>query len=133
MQYLLDTNTCIYIIKKKPIEVFEKFSKFSLGEIAISSITLAELEYGVSKSQFVEKNRIALFNFLLPLEILPYTQTATFFYGELRAKLEREGKVIGSMDMLIASHALSENLILVSNNFKEFSRISSLKLENWIK
>ncbi|WP_373520196.1 PIN domain-containing protein [Aquiflexum sp.] len=99
----------------------------------MSSITLAELEYGVSKSQFVEKNRIALFSFLLPLEILPYTQTATFVYGELRAKLEREGKVIGSMDMLIASHALSENLILVTNNLKEFSRISSLKLENWIK
>jgi tRNA(fMet)-specific endonuclease VapC len=133
MQYLLDTNTCIYIIKKKPIEVFEKFSKFSLGEISISSITLAELEYGVCKSQFVEKNRIALFNFLLPLEILPYTQTAAFFYGELRAKLEREGKVIGTMDMLIASHALSGNLILVTNNLKEFSRISSLKLENWIK
>lgn len=133
MQYLLDTNTCIYIIKRKPVEVFEKFSKFSLGEIAISSITLAELEYGVSKSQFVENNRIALFNFLLPLEILPYTQAATFFYGELRAKLEREGKVIGSMDMLIASHALSTNLILVTNNFKEFSRIPALKLENWIK
>ena len=79
MKYLLDTNTCIYIIKKKPVEVFEKFSKFSLDEIAISSITLAQLEYGVSKSQFVEKNRIALFNFLLPLEILPYTQTTTFF------------------------------------------------------
>lgn len=133
MQYLLDTNTCIYIIKKKPVDIFEKFSKISLGEIAISSITIAELEYGVSKSEFKEQNRIALFNFLLPLEILPFSQKAASFYGELRSKLEREGKVIGSMDMLIASHAVSENLILVTNNLKEFSRIQSLKLENWVK
>jgi tRNA(fMet)-specific endonuclease VapC len=133
MQYLLDTNTCIYIIKKKPIEIFEKFSNINLGEVAISSISLAELEFGVSKSQFVDKNRMALFNFLLPIEVLSYTHSATFYYGELRTKLEREGKVIGSMDMLIASHALSENLILVTNNVKEFSRIPSLKLENWIK
>lgn len=133
MQYLLDTNTCIYIIKKKPVDIFEKFSKISLGEIAISSITIAELEYGVSKSEYKEQNRIALFNFLLPLEILPFSQKAASFYGELRSKLEREGKVIGSMDMLIASHAVSENLILVTNNLKEFSRIQSLKLENWVK
>jgi tRNA(fMet)-specific endonuclease VapC len=90
------------------------------------------LEYGVSKSQFIEKNRNALFNFLLPLEVLPYNQTAASYYGEIRSKLEIEGKVIGSMDMLIASHALSENLILVTNNLKEFSRIPKLKLENWI-
>lgn len=119
--------------QKKPVEIFEKFLKISLGDISISSITLAELEFGVNKSQFVEKNRLALFNFLLPLEILPYDQKATLYYGELRAKLEREGKVIGSMDMLIASHALSENLILVTNNLKKFSRIPSLQLENWIK
>jgi tRNA(fMet)-specific endonuclease VapC len=133
MQYLLDTNTCIYIIKKKPIEIFEKFSQINLGEIAISSISVAELEYGVSKSQFVEQNKLALFNFLLPLEILPYTQIATRFYGELRSNLENAGKVIGSMDMLIASQALSLNLTLVTNNMKEFSRIRTLKLENWVK
>lgn len=74
MLYLLDINTCIYIIKKKPIDLFEKFSKISLGEIAISSITIAELEYGVSKSEYIEKNKFALFNFLLPLEILPYSE-----------------------------------------------------------
>lgn len=94
---------------------------------------MAELEYGASKSQFKEQNRIALFNFLLPLEILPFSQTATTFYGEIRSKLELEGKVIGPMDMLIASHAVSENLVLVTNNIKEFSRIPSLRLENWIK
>ncbi|RPA66689.1 type II toxin-antitoxin system VapC family toxin [Cyclobacteriaceae bacterium YHN15] len=78
MKYLLDTNTCIYIIKKKLVEVFEKFSRINLGEVAISSITVAELEYGVSKSQFVEKNKIALFNFLLPLEVLSFTQVSTY-------------------------------------------------------
>jgi len=80
MHYLLDTNTCIYIIKKKPIDLFEKFSKINLGDISISSISVAELEFGVSKSQFKEQNRIALFNFLLPFEILPFTHTAAAFY-----------------------------------------------------
>jgi len=133
MHYLLDTNTCIYIIKKKPIDLFEKFSKINLGDISISSISVAELEFGVSKSQFKEQNRIALFNFLLPFEILPFTHTAAAFYGELRTKLEIEGKIIGSLDMLIAAHAVSENLILVTNNLKEFARIPSLKLENWVE
>jgi len=129
--YMLDTNICIYIIKRRPPEVIEKFRTFSVSEIAISSVTLAELEYGVSKSQYPEKNRDALALFVSPLNILSFDSLAAVKYGEIRAKLEKTGRVIGSMDMLIAAHAISQGLTLVTNNTNEFERIDSLRLENW--
>jgi len=105
MDYLLDTNICIYIIKKKPINVFEKFKNFTVGDIGISSITLAELQYGIEKSSNAEKNRDALEKFLTPIEIIDYGYDATIEYGKIRAELEKKGVPIGPLDMLIASHA----------------------------
>jgi tRNA(fMet)-specific endonuclease VapC len=131
MQYLLDTNICIYLIKQKPPKVLERFSNLALSDIGISSITVAELEYGVYKSQQQEKNRSALMQFLIPLEIIEFDQAAATVYGEIRSDLESRGLVIGAMDMLIAAHALSLSVTLVSNNVREFSRIDNLSLENW--
>lgn len=131
MQYLLDTNICIYLIKQKPPKVLTRFKTLALSDIGISSITVAELEYGVCKSQQQEKNRNALMQFLIPLEIVEFDQAAATIYGSIRSDLEAKGLVIGSMDMLIAAHALSLGITLVSNNVREFSRIANLSLENW--
>ena len=131
MEYLLDTNICIYIIKKKPIDVFEKFKNFTVGDIGISSITLAELQYGIEKSSNAEKNREALEKFLTPIEIIDYGYDATIEYGKIRVELEKKGIPIGPLDMLIASHAKSLDVVLVTNNVREFERISDLKTENW--
>ncbi len=132
MKYLLDTNICIYIIKKKPLSVFEKIQLLQINDIGISAITLAELEYGVSKSSSPESNELALLKFIAPLEILPFTEKAAKTYGQLRAFLEKSGQIIGTLDLFIGSHAKSENLILVTNNVSEFSRIPDLKIENWV-
>lgn len=131
MQYLLDTNICIYLIKQKPPKVLARFQTLDLSDIGISSITVAELEYGVCKSQQQEKNRNALMQFLIPLEIVEFDQAAATLYGSIRSDLESRGLVIGAMDMLIAAHALSLDVTLVSNNVREFSRIANLSLENW--
>ncbi len=132
MKYLLDTNICIYIIKCKPSEVIQRFKAYSPADIGVSSVTVAELEYGAYKSNNVDKNRAALNQFLLPLEIVGFGTQATQTYGQIRASLSRQGLVIGSMDMLIAAQALSQNLILVTNNINEFQRIAGLQLENWV-
>ena len=132
MKYLLDTNICIYIIKKQPIEIIEKFNSFSIGDIGISAITLAELYFGVEKSMHPAKNIKALEEFLLPLIIEDFDYNASVIYGKLRTNLEKKGKLIGSLDMLIAAHALALNVTLVTNNTKEFIRVSNLKIENWV-
>lgn len=132
MKYLLDTNICIYLIKNSPSSVINKFRSLKIGDIGISTITLAELEYGVAKSSHQAKNQEALTQFILPLEILPFGSLAAEYYGELRTDLERLGKPIGSMDMMIAAHALAASAILVTNNEKEFARVKSLQIENWV-
>lgn len=132
MNYLLDTNICIYIIKKQPQEVLEKFNNLSPGNVALSSITLAELNYGIMKSSDPTKNQEALSKFLTPLEILDFDYLATLEYGIIRAYLEKKGTPIGPLDTLIAAHAKSQNLTLVTNNEKEFERIPDLKIENWV-
>lgn len=129
---LLDTNICIYIINAKPPEVLARFQHFRLGEIGISSVVAAELAYGVVKSGSA-RNRYALEMFLTPLEVLPFDDKAFWAYGELRAKLEQDGKLIGAMDMMIAAHAISLDTILVTNNLREFSRVDGLRLENWVE
>ncbi|MGP1384211.1 MAG: type II toxin-antitoxin system tRNA(fMet)-specific endonuclease VapC [Thainema sp.] len=131
MQYLLDTNICIYLIKQKPLKVLAHFQSLVPSDVGVFSITVAELEYGVCKSQQQEKNRNALMQFLIPLEIVEFDQSAATIYGFIRSDLESRGLVIGSMDMLIAAHALSLGVTLVSNNIREFSRIANLTLENW--
>lgn len=129
--YLLDTNICIYVINHKPEQVFERFRQFRLGELAISSITASELAFGVEKSGSM-RNKQALNKFLAPLEILPYDEQAIWHYAQLRHRLQSSGQLIGSLDMLIAAHALSLYCTLVTNNAKEFERIDGLKLENWV-
>lgn len=130
MKYMLDTNMCIYAQKNIP-QVIEKIkNNFQYG-VAISSITLAELEFGVQASANVEKNTIALYKFLSIVEILDFDSSAAIEYGKIRADLKRKGTPIGNMDMLIAAHAKSENLIVVTHNTREFERVAGLKLEDW--
>jgi len=129
---MLDTNICIYIIKNRPRTVKEKFQEFSIGELCISTVTVSELMYGAFKSQFVAKNLKAIEDFLMPFEIVNYDYMASVEYGKIRASLERQGKVIGNMDMQIAGHALALALTLVTNNTKEFERVKELTLDNWV-
>lgn len=133
MKYLLDTNICIYIIKKKPPEVLQKFNRYPVGEIGLSSITIAELKYGVQKSQQQDRNEKALEKFLIPFEIVNFDYKASIAYGKIRAELESKGTPIGPLDNLIAAHALSLNVTLVTNNTREFIRIPDLKVINWVE
>lgn len=130
-RYMLDTNTCIYIIKRKPAGVIERFKTMAMSQVCISSVTLSELMYGVAKSSKPAHNHLALMQFAAPLDILSYDDGAAGFYGDLRAGLEKKGTPIGSLDMLIAAHALSTGCILITNNEKEFKRIPGLRVENW--
>ena len=131
MKYLLDTNICIYLINERPKKVLTHFKRHSLRDIGISSITVSELAFGVAKSAS-SKNSAALEAFLLPLNVVDYDAVAAMIYGDIRASLEKQGKTIGPLDMLIAASALSRQLILVTNNEKEFRRVSKLKVENWL-
>lgn len=129
---MLDTNICIYLIKNRPIELKKKFNEYEVGEICISSIVVSELYFGVEKSQMVEKNKRALALFLSSLNIVNYDEKCAIEYGKIRAELERKGQVIGSLDMLIAAHAKSMGITLVTNNTKEFDRVDGLVVENWV-
>ncbi|MGE4457584.1 MAG: type II toxin-antitoxin system VapC family toxin [Arcobacteraceae bacterium] len=131
-QIMLDTNICIYIIKNKPESVREKFKCYNIGDLVLSSITVSELYYGAYKSQYVEKNLLALEHFLKPFDIVEYDLKASIEYGKIRASLEKSGQIIGGLDMLIAAHAKSLNMTLVTNNKKEFERIDGLILDNWV-
>jgi tRNA(fMet)-specific endonuclease VapC len=129
--YLLDTNTCIFLKNKKPLHVLDKLrSVVDLG-VYISSITVAELQFGVYNSQNIEKNRISLTEFLAPFTIIDFDDNDAEQFGKIRSKLKSEGQLIGPYDMLIAAQAISKKLILVTNNTGEFSRIGELKLEDW--
>ena len=125
MTYMLDTNICIYAIKNKPEQVLERLEANLSKGLCISAITLAELEHGV------EKNAAALLQFLSILDVLPFDDLAAVEYGKICAHLQRLGKPIGTMDMLIAGHAKAEGLTLVTNNVREFERVPELRIENW--
>lgn len=131
MKLLLDTNICIYIIKQQPATVLNHFLEYQIGDIGISSITLSELRYGVAKSAHREKNAKALDEFVIPLEVVSYNESAAHAYGNIRATLEKAGTPIGSMDMLIAAHAVSLGIPLITNNTREFQRVPSLKIIDW--
>lgn len=133
MQFLLDTNICIYLIKRQPIQVLVQLQRRPMGAVGISAITLAELEYGVAKSTYPERNRIALTEFVAPLEVVSFDDAAAGEYGVLRQTLEQKGQLIGSMDLLIAAQALALGVSLVTNNEKEFQRVPGLKIENWTR
>jgi tRNA(fMet)-specific endonuclease VapC len=129
--FLLDTNICIFIKNKKPIHVLDRLRKALDHKIFLSSITIAELQFGVYNSQNIEKNRISLTEFLAPFEILDFDDQDAEMFGMIRSQLKKKGKLIGPYDMLIAAQALAKDLILVTNNKDEFSRIINLKLEDW--
>jgi len=132
MRYMLDTNICIYVIKHKPETVFQKLQNTNPEDVCISSVTYAELVHGVEKSAAVEKNRLALSMLLANMEILDFDVDAADCYGKIRAVLEKKGTPIGPLDMMIAAHAQSLGYTVVTNNVKEFSRVSALKIENWV-
>ena len=132
MKYLLDTNVCIYAIKRQPKKIADRLAAASVhSTVAVSAISVAELEYGASKSQNPPKNREALVKFLAPFLVTPFSEEAAAFYGALRAALEAKGKPIGGHDMLIAAQALAGGYTLITNNEREFSRIPDLPFENW--
>lgn len=131
MKYMLDTNICIYAIKNKPEKVFSRMQNKLPEELCISAITLAELMHGVEKSAYPSKNYTALLKFISILTVLAFDDDAAQEYGKICAYLQKQGTPIGTMDMLIAGHARSLNLILVTNNVREFQRVPNLKIENW--
>jgi len=133
MKYFLDTNMCVYILKGMYISVFEELISHHPSEIKIPSIVKAELYYGAEKSNKREETQQKINNFLLPFEIVPFGETASVIYGEVRAELEKGGTPIGPNDLIIASVVLAEQGILITNNVKEFTRIKQLRVENWIK
>lgn len=131
MKYMLDTNICIYAIKKKPEQVLKRLKENWEKGLCISAITLAELEYGVQKSAYPEKNELALIQFLSIMTVLPFDDMAAVAYGKICALLQKQGTPFGTMDMLIAAHAKAENIVLITNHEKEFRRVPELKVENW--
>jgi tRNA(fMet)-specific endonuclease VapC len=130
VKYLLDTNICIYIINERPMQVLDRFRRLATSELGISSVTVAELAFGVAKSGSV-RNRVALQTFLVPLEVASFDLAAALTYGDVRAELERRGQPIGPLDMQIAAHALSLNATVVTNNEREFRKVVGLNVENW--
>lgn len=131
LKYMLDTNICIYISKKKPVSVLNRFEETSSGEIGMSIITYSELLYGAHKSQFHEQAIQKLNALTQFIPVLPLPNAIAEHYAKIRKLLEKKGTPIGSNDLLIAAHALSRDVILVTNNEKEFKRIAELKIENW--
>ena len=132
MRYMLDTNICIYLIKHKPLQVFEKLQEHNPDEICISAVTYAELVHGVEKSKAVERNRLALTILLSNIEILDFDMKAAEEYGRIRADLEKKGTPIGPLDMMIAGHVKSLDYTVVTNNVGEFKRVEGLQYENWV-
>jgi tRNA(fMet)-specific endonuclease VapC len=131
MIYLLDTNVCIEVIRSRSQPVVDRIRSHPVGQIAIGTVTVAELEHGVAKSSHQTKNKVALLQFLAPFEILPFDQAAAQKYGIIRHDLESRGERIGPMDLLIAAQALAADLTLVTNNVSEFTRVRGLRVEDW--
>ena len=132
MIYMLDTDICIYIIKRKPSSVVNRLEQLKPGELAMSAITFAELVNGAKKSKYVEANMERLNDLGELIDVRPFDRQAALFYGRVRSSLEKSGEVIGGNDLLIAAHALSLNWTLVTNNEKEFRRVEGLRVENWV-
>lgn len=133
MKYILDTNTCISLIRRQSERVYEQLAKQRINDVGVSVITVAELQFGVAKSRNPEHNRVLLEQFLVALTIADFDALAAAAYAQVRAHLESKGKPIGSMDMLIAAHALRLDAVLVTNNVKEFARVPDLRIEDWTK
>ncbi len=132
MEFMLDTNICIYLIKKQPIKIIEKLKSIKTSDVCISSITSSELWFGVYKSSYPKQNSLALIEFLASINTVYFDDEAAINYGQIRAHLEKQGKIIGAMDLLIGAHALAKSLTIVTNNVREFKRIPDLKIVNWV-
>lgn len=131
IQYMLDTDICSYIIREKPLKVFELFETLDMDQICISVVTYAELIYGVEHSSSKKINRSIVDNFTNHLNIIEWDKSAAEHYGKIRAFLQASGNIIGAMDMMIAAHAVSQKMTLVTNNEKHFKRVPKLNIENW--
>ena len=131
LQYMLDTNICIYVIKNYPSELRERFNRLA-EQLCISTVTLAELHYGAEKSARRLENLQAIEHFTARLDVLDFSSKAAAHYGQIRTELERLGKPVGAHDMFIAAHARAEGLIIVTNNIREFARVPGLRVENWV-
>jgi tRNA(fMet)-specific endonuclease VapC len=129
--YLLDTNICIFVINRKTSNIIEAIKIYSKKGLYVSSLTIAELEFGIENSKHKEMNRIALLKFLSPFNVLYFDDEDAIHYGKLKAKLKKEGKLIGPIDMLLAAQALCKDLTFVTNNVDEFKRIEGLRIEDW--
>ncbi len=132
IRYMLDTDICSYVIRERPLEVFEKFKKVEVNQLCISVVTYAELIYGVEHSSSRKINRPIIDDFVRHLDIITWDEDAAEHYGKIRAFLRAEGNIIGSMDVMIAAHARSQNMILITNNDKHFKRVPKLRVENWV-
>ena len=132
MIFMLDTNIIVYAKNNRPESVLKKLMEYRPEDMCVSAVTLAELEYGASKSSRPEQNRLALLTFLSRIPVVPFDADAAREYGDIRADLTKKGTVIGANDLLIAAHARSLNLILVTNNTREFERVEGLRVENWV-
>lgn len=131
MKYLLDTNTCIFIINRRPDSVRRRLERLQPGDVGLSSVTVSELEYGVARSSAVERNQAALEKFLMALEIVPYDRAAAAHYGRIRQHLELKETPIGPMDLMIAAHGLALGVTVVTHNVAEFKRVPGLRTEDW--
>ena len=132
MKYMLDTNIIVYAKNRRPESVLARLRQCRPEDVCISAVTMAELEYGVSKSSRPEQNRLALMMFLSGIKVLPFDGEAAREYGDIRENLSKKGTIIGGNDLLIAAHARAEGLILVTNNAREFERVEGLRVENWV-
>jgi len=133
MNYLLDTSTCVELIRRQPVKLVRRLARRPAREFALSTITVAELQYGAEHSSQAARERAALDEFLMTFQVLDFDFEATLAYGKLRAALQAAGTPIGSLDMLTAGHAVSRKLILIMHNLKEFKRVPGLKAEDWTK
>lgn len=130
LRYMLDTDTCIYVIRDRPDRLRQRFNRFA-EQLSISAVTVAELAYGAEKSAKTVENLAAVEQFCANLSVLPFAERAAHHYGQIRSELERLGRPIGAYDLMIAGHARSEGLTLVTYNEREYRRVEGLRIENW--
>ena len=132
-KFMLDTDICSYIMREKPIQVLERFDSYEMEQFCISVVSYAEFIYGVQKSSNPKKHQRLVENFILHVDIIPWDCAAAEHYGQIRKELESLGQTVGNMDMMIASHARSQGMTIVTNNERHFGRITGLRIENWTK
>lgn len=132
-KFMLDTDICSYIMREKPIQVLERFDSYEMEQFCISVVSYAEFIYGVKKSSNPEKHRRLVENFVLHVDIIPWDCSSAEHYGQIRKELESRGQIVGNMDLMIAAHALSQGMTIVTNNERHFGRITGLRIENWTK